>query len=486
MSKLREKTTAILLVLLLTYSVVGFTLTAFGSGPIEPPTVEVTLYPGESIIIEKTVTNPPIPPKLDLLLLEDETGSFADDIDEMQGEEPDCSDGLAAAMWDGIAGEVVDFQAAVAGFRDFAYDGWGGSVDWVYRLHQDMTDDKATWLTGICALSAGGGADGPEAQLAALKSGADGHAWDSNIDGDYTDDIDTPAGEDPDWRDDATKVIVLVTDAEYHVQGDPESYPYSGPETWPGPTYAETISELNAESIHVIVLTTSDYLVTYYDGLATATDGTVKKISDDSSDIVGAVLDALEEILTDVWWGVEGDTELDVSLTPDVYYDVAGGSTLSFTETISVANDVDPGTYSCTVTFYANEYPEEGAVIGEQEITLEVVPLPVEIDIKPGSYPNSINRKNKNGVIAVAVFTTDDFDVSSIDHSTVTFAGADPAHKDYCAHMEDVDGDGDLDVVYHFKTQETAISYGDSFAYLTGKLLDERTFEGKDSVRVLK
>ncbi len=52
--------------------------------------------------------------------------------------------------------------------------------------------------------------------------------------------------------------------------------------------------------------------------------------------------------------------------------------------------------------------------------------------------------------------------------------------------MEDVDGDGDMDVVYHFNIQETDIEVGDTEACLSGKLLDERAFEGCDSVRVLK
>ncbi|MCK4784125.1 MAG: hypothetical protein KAV87_10265 [Desulfobacteraceae bacterium] len=487
MSRLREKTTAVLLVLFLAFSVVGFALPVFGNGPIDPPSVEVTLYPGESYEVEKTVTIPEIPPKLDLLLLEDETGSFVDDIEIMQGDEPDCSDGLAAELWDDIANEVDDFQAAVAGFRDFAYDQWGSTTDWVYKLHQDMTNDKDTWLTGICDLTAGGGADGPEAQLAALKSGADGHAWDSNIDGDYDDDIDTPAGEDPDWRDDATKVIVLVTDATYHVHGDPP-WPTTLPETWPGPTYAETISELTAEDIHVIVLTTSDYLVTYYGDLATDTGGAVKKISDDSSDIVDAVMEALEEILTDVWGVAECEGGIQVSFDPVYHENVPGGETYSFAETIYVPDGTGLGTYHCTVTFYANSHPEEGAILGVQDIYVTVNPIPVEIDIKPDSDPNSINTKNKKGVIAVAVFTTDEFDVSDIDHSTIVFGpdSASPAHKNFCAHMEDIDDDGDLDVVYHFRCQDTGLEPGDTEAYLRGETLVGNSIEGYDSVRIVK
>jgi len=46
--------------------------------------------------------------------------------------------------------------------------------------------------------------------------------------------------------------------------------------------------------------------------------------------------------------------------------------------------------------------------------------LPVEIDIKPGSYPNSINP-NSNGVIPVAILTTPSFDATTVDPLSVKF-----------------------------------------------------------------
>ena len=77
-------------------------------------------------------------------------------------------------------------------------------------------------------------------------------------------------------------------------------------------------------------------------------------------------------------------------------------------------------------------------------------PQEVIIDVKPGSDPNSINVES-NGQISVAVFTTEDFDAATIDASTVVFAGAYAMQS----ALEDVDGDGDLDMVLHFRTEET-------------------------------
>ena len=106
-------------------------------------------------------------------------------------------------------------------------------------------------------------------------------------------------------------------------------------------------------------------------------------------------------------------------------------------------------------------------------------PIEVEIDIKPGSLPNSINPDNK-GVIPVAILTTADFDASIVDADTVLFgpAGAQAQHW----ALEDVDNDGDEDMILHFRTQYTGITAGDAEAELAGKTLDGRNIHGSDSV----
>jgi hypothetical protein len=338
--------------------------------PVWPNVVEETVCPCDILEIEKTIRTPDIPQKLDLLILEDETGSFADDIIVMQGTEVDYSDGKAAAIWNGITAHVADFQGAVAGFRDFNQSTWGTWGDWVYTLYQDFTSDRSTWLTnGIGSLSAGGGSDYPEAQLGALKTIADGSAWDSNGDADTTDDEDTGLGENPTWRADATKIVVLVTDAPYHLDTDDGN-------AYPGPSYADTVSALNAEGIHVIALVTPGAgLEGIYASLTADTNGTVKNIADDSSDIVEAILEALEELSTDVWWEFCPITELDIDLDPTVIEDVPGDTAVTFTETIEIPCDAEEGTYTNTITFLADTYDSgQGIVVGTQDIIIHVEP----------------------------------------------------------------------------------------------------------------
>lgn len=107
----------------------------------------------------------------------------------------------------------------------------------------------------------------------------------------------------------------------------------------------------------------------------------------------------------------------------------------------------------------------------------------VEIDIKPGSNPNSINPDSE-GVIPVAILTTYDFDAYYVDAETVRFGPAGAwAEEDWA--LEDVDGDGDLDMILHFRTQDTGIIAGDVQAELVGKTLDGTDIRGSDSVRTV-
>jgi len=108
----------------------------------------------------------------------------------------------------------------------------------------------------------------------------------------------------------------------------------------------------------------------------------------------------------------------------------------------------------------------------------------VEIDIKPGDFPNSINLKSK-GVIPVAILTTATFDATTVDPTTVLFGAtgteAGPAHS----ALEDVDGDGDTDLILHFKTQATGLQCGNTSASLTGKTLSGQAIHGSDSVQAV-
>jgi TolB protein len=111
-------------------------------------------------------------------------------------------------------------------------------------------------------------------------------------------------------------------------------------------------------------------------------------------------------------------------------------------------------------------------------------PLFESIDIKPGSFPNSINLKSK-GVIPVAILSSDEFDATTVVSSTVRFGPAKAAPVHGNEHIEDVNGDSLLDWVGHFNTQETGLSAGDIQASILGRTPGS-FFCGTDSVVIVQ
>ncbi len=106
---------------------------------------------------------------------------------------------------------------------------------------------------------------------------------------------------------------------------------------------------------------------------------------------------------------------------------------------------------------------------------------PIFVDIKPGSDPNAVNPRSK-GVIPVAVLGSVDFDAMQVDFSTVGF-GPDEASPVHDGHVENVNGDGFDDMVFHFKVSDTGIACGDTDATLTGETFGGDLITGTDAVK---
>jgi hypothetical protein len=113
--------------------------------------------------------------------------------------------------------------------------------------------------------------------------------------------------------------------------------------------------------------------------------------------------------------------------------------------------------------------------------------LHVNVDIKPGSYPNAINLKS-TGSVPVALLGSAEFDVASVDLGTVRFgkihemdSGA-PALR---SALEDINGDGFMDRVFHFKVSKTGLEPSDTMACLHGMTLDSVHFCGHDTIMIV-
>jgi uncharacterized delta-60 repeat protein len=114
----------------------------------------------------------------------------------------------------------------------------------------------------------------------------------------------------------------------------------------------------------------------------------------------------------------------------------------------------------------------------------------IVLDVRPGSDVNAVNVDSP-GLIPVAIVTTDSFDATTVDPASVCFGDAeDPAQRDCTeahgrGHVEDVNGDGKLDLLLHFEVLETGIDRGDETACVTAKTFAGASVEGCDSVRTL-
>lgn len=445
-------------------------------GQVDPPHVEAALAPGQTVEIDKFVDVPDFPPKLDVFLLVDLSGSYFDDLPNIKA--------LAPGIFDSVKANVADVRFGLGSFVDFPFSPWGSSAsgDYAYRLDQNLTPTKAAWVSAVNAMFTRFGNDFPESQYEALFQAATGAGRDVVPPGLSPGDI--APGQGPSFRSDATKIIIITTDAFFHNAGDPGPFPY------PGPSAAAATAALQSAGIKVIALKAPGS-GSQMDAVAAATGGSVQPTTSTSSDIADAILAALESLTFDITAAPQGCGPLEIDYDPPLIEDVSGPLTVEFLESIAVPGDVaanelnEDGEVHCLVEFLAGD-----AVIGEQTIWI-TVRREAAIDIKPGSFPNSINPSRTRGVIPVAVLGSEEFDVMDIDTFSLAFGplGAPPAHNvgnpPEPGHLEDVNGDGFTDLVTHHIAGETGIASGDTEACLTGKTLDGINFQGCDSVRTV-
>jgi len=125
--------------------------------------------------------------------------------------------------------------------------------------------------------------------------------------------------------------------------------------------------------------------------------------------------------------------------------------------------------------------------IGVQESCV----IEIEIDIKPGSDPSSVSCKNTKGTVPVAVFGSADFDVSTIDLSSLELNGVPVTEEHDTIHIEDKNGDEFPDAVLHLDKAGVCLATEGAplkesvDATLTGSNADG-DFEGIGDIRIVK
>lgn len=304
-------------------------------GVISPAEVEGILFPGESLEIEKCIEVPEFPPVLDVYFLADTTGSMTPALAAVQAD--------AATILGTIDGGSADAQFGAGDYKDFPFDAYAfnpaaaiGTDDGLGG-GADASDAIAAWL-------AGGGGDGPEAQLFALHKIA----------------TDPAIG----FRSGASKIVVIFGDAPGH---DPVCAAISGESS--DITEATVTADLVAAGIKVVAISTLtgypagldddptagalDYGVCGAPGglagqatrIAAATGG-VHLTGVSAGDISDAILAGIGAVDVEVTMESTCTWPITTTFEP-ASQTVESGGTATFTETITVASDAPGGTYVC-------------------------------------------------------------------------------------------------------------------------------------------
>jgi len=115
--------------------------------------------------------------------------------------------------------------------------------------------------------------------------------------------------------------------------------------------------------------------------------------------------------------------------------------------------------------------------------------IPARIDVEPGSIFNEILLTSQES-LRVAILGSDELDVTWIDPESVAFGpeGARPRFPlenpgVFLMSLAHVNADEQLDLVAHFRVQETGLAAGDSRACLSGSI-DGVRFRACDGIQI--
>ena len=316
-------------------------------GAIVPNRFDGVLKPGESATVTKTVDVPVVPKAIDMMLVVDLTGSYSNDLPRIKA--------LAPGIFDAVRVRAPDARFGLATFVDFPFSPWGINGEYAYRLEQQPTADKATWVAAVNNMTSMNGNDTPESQYEALFQAATGAGREmpNTTDGDYVDRGEIAPGQRAELRNFVTRVFAITTDSEFHRTGDGGPFPY------PGAGRDVTVEALTSRRIKVVAIKAPG-ATPQMDDIAGATEGAVTFTNNTSDQIGEAITAGIEDLRFTVRGIPESCEPLEITFDPPARTDVPSGSTVTFTETIRLPADVPAsalpadGVVECIVGFQAS------------------------------------------------------------------------------------------------------------------------------------
>jgi hypothetical protein len=315
--------------------------------------------------------------------------------------------GLALAMASEFRGIVSDLDDlfddasyGVATYDDYAMSPYGSrGTDLPFILRQQQTTDTAAVQRALSnEVSIHYGDDTPEATIEALYQGLVGAGYDQNCNGVYNDETDilpfiasatdpfggtagqtedptTPGGGDIGgfgFRDGMLPIVIYATDAQLR---DAENPSFGTPGGCPGDAgMSDVVNALNARGGKVIGVGVNvphgDPIFTQMSDLATQTgsladldgDGSTEPAvvtwSGTSADFRETVVDAVTQLMASMHYDkialVAADDTLGfvTAITPEAFYDVHAGETVSFTVTLQGSLPTEEYEQANQLTFY--------------------------------------------------------------------------------------------------------------------------------------
>jgi len=170
---------------------------------------------------------------VDVFFIADLSSSFSDELPTFKSQAADIITNLRASN--------SNIRFGLGKLEDYPISPFGSAFagDKAYQRVVDLTFNTDTVLNAIATLFVRDGGDFPQSQLAALYQAATGAG--ENLSGVGFSGASIPAGQQASFRNGASKLLMLWTDAPFHQRGDP-----GGPIPYPGPTFAQTVDAINA------------------------------------------------------------------------------------------------------------------------------------------------------------------------------------------------------------------------------------------------
>ena len=244
---------------------------------------------------------------LELVLLQDLSGSFGDDLTTVNG----LVDDLIAS----ITGLASDVRLGLTSFIDKPTAPFGATGDYEYLTNLGLTGDTDAWKTAVTGLSVRSGGDGPEAQMTGLLQTALRTA-------------------EVGWSSNSLKIVVLTTDAVPHFAGDNPGTPNDGDDVTDGPgddgtgedypSIAQVKAALLAAGIIPVFAVTAGVVSDYQALVDSFGFGSVVTLSSNSSDIIAAFEDGIASAADSVIENAIGTMQDDIILGNDARNSLKG------------------------------------------------------------------------------------------------------------------------------------------------------------------